>query len=152
MHNFKELLVWQKSMELVKDVYLFTKKFPKDELFGLTQQIRRAVISIPSNIAEGAGRTTDADFSHFIDIALGSAYEVETQLYISLDLEYIFHDDFKNIIEKIQSIEKMIYNLKKSYQKTKLTTNDQRPNTNDQQLNTNEQRLNTNDQRPNTNK
>ena len=89
MHNFKELIVWQKSRSLVKDVYKLTQTFPSDEKFGLTQQIRRATVSIPSNIAEGSGRGTNNDFLHFIDIANGSAFEVETQLYLALDLEYI---------------------------------------------------------------
>jgi 5'-nucleotidase len=98
----------------VKDIYLLSKKFPDDERFGLTQQIRRAVISIPSNIAEGAGRGTDNDFSHFLDIANGSAFEVETQLVLSLDLNYILQEEFDNINEKLQVIEKMIFNFNNS--------------------------------------
>jgi len=113
MHNFKELIVWQKARKIVKDVYLLTKKYPKEELFGLTQQIRRAAVSIPSNIAEGAGRGTDADFAHFLDFANGSACEVETQLYLSLDLEYISQAEFDDVNYKLQDIEKLVFNLKK---------------------------------------
>ena len=114
MHNFKELKIWKQSRCFVKDIYLLTKKFPDDERFGLTQQMRRAVVSIPSNIAEGSGRGTDKDFSHFIDIAYGSIFEVETQLILSLDLEYISQTDFDVINKKIQMIEKMIFNFNQS--------------------------------------
>ena len=117
MHNFKELIVWQKSRHLVKDIYTLTQKFPADESFGLTQQIRRAAISIPSNIAEGSGRRTDNDFSHFIDIANGSAFEVETQLYLSLDLEYISQSEFEEVVAKLTDVERLIYNFKKSLSK-----------------------------------
>ena len=113
MHNFKELIVWQKARKIVKDIYLLTRKYPKEELFGLTQQIRRAAVSIPSNIAEGSGRGTDADFARFLDYANGSACEVETQLYLSLDLEYISQTEFDDVNNKLQDIEKMIFALKK---------------------------------------
>ncbi|MDR2840886.1 MAG: four helix bundle protein [Paludibacter sp.] len=112
MHNFKELIVWKKARQLVKEVYLLTKQFPKEEIFCLTQQIRRAVISIPSNIAEGAGRNSKADYAHFLDIANGSAFEVETQLCLSFDLEYINALEFENINNKIIEIQKMIYKLR----------------------------------------
>ena len=114
MHNFKELIVWQKSRCLVKDIYKLTQKFPVDERFGLTQQIRRASVSISSNIAEGSGRGTNNDFLHFIDIANGSAFEVETQLYLALDLEYISQSEFEEITIKLLDVEKLIYNFKKS--------------------------------------
>ena len=117
MHNFKELKVWQLSREFVKDIYLLTKKFPDDERFGLTQQIRKAAVSIPSNIAEGAGRGTNKDFSHFLDIANGSAFEAETQLILSLDLEYISPTEFNPLNDKIQKIEKMIFNFDQSLKK-----------------------------------
>ena len=117
MHNFKELKIWQLSRYFVKDIYLLTKNFPADERFGLTQQIRRAAVSIPSNIAEGSGRGTNNDFSHFLDIANGSAFEVETQLILSLDLEYISQAEFDLINEKLQVIEKMIFNFNQSLKK-----------------------------------
>lgn len=78
MHDFKQLIVWRKTRVFVKELYLLTQQFPNEEKFGLTQQIRRATISIFSNIAEGAGRNTNADFAHFISMANASAFEVET--------------------------------------------------------------------------
>jgi len=114
MHNFKELIVWQKSRGLVRDIYELTKKFPEDEKFGLTQQIRRAAISIPSNIAEGSGRGTKNDFLHFLDIANGSAFEVETQLYLGFDLGYITQTEIDTVLIKLFEIEKLIYNFRQS--------------------------------------
>ena len=114
MHNFKELKIWQLTRCFVKDIYLLLRKFPDDERFGLTQQIRRAAISISSNIAEGSGRGTNKEFSHFLDIANGSAFEVEAQLILSLDLEYITQIEFDCINENLQTIEKMIFNFNKS--------------------------------------
>jgi len=122
MHNFKELKIWQLSRGLVKDVYLLTKKFPDDERFGLTQQIRKAVVSTASNIAEGSGRRTNKDFVHFLDIANGSAFEAETQLILSLDLEYISQVEFDPINEKLQMIEKMIFNFIQSLENKSLTS------------------------------
>lgn len=117
MHKFKDLIVWQKSRELVKSVYLLSQKFPSDEKFGLTLQIRRAAISIPSNIAEGAGRNTNPDFIRFLDIANGSCCEVETQLYLALDLDFITKDDFEQIHLETQNIQKLIFNFRKSLEK-----------------------------------
>ena len=123
MHNFKNLKIWQLARNFVKDIYVLTKKFPDDERFGLTQQIRRAVISIPSNIAEGAGRGTDKDFSHFLDIANGSAFEVETQLILSFDLNYISQTEFDNLNDKLQLMEKMICNFNNSLKSKKTKSN-----------------------------
>ena len=89
MEMFKNLIVWQKAMELVKVVYALTKTFPADERYALTDQLRRAVVSIPSNIAEGNGRASNADYAHFLSIARGSLYETMTQLQIAVDLGYI---------------------------------------------------------------
>jgi len=114
MHDFKKLAVWQKTRVFVKNLYLLTQKFPNEEKFGLIQQIRRASVSMFSNIAEGSGRNTNADFAHFLDMANGSAFEVETQLYVALDLEYISQQDFENIQSQLHEIEKMLYNLRKS--------------------------------------
>lgn len=87
--NYKDLLAWQKAMDLVEMVYNLTRKFPADELYGLTSQLRRAVVSVPSNIAEGQGRSSKNDFSRFLFIAHGSLREVETQLMIAGRLGYI---------------------------------------------------------------
>ena len=86
---FKDLIVWQKAMELVKAVYALSKAFPADERYALTDQLRRAVVSIPSNIAEGSGRASNADYGHFLSIARGSLYETMTQLQVAVDLGYI---------------------------------------------------------------
>ena len=86
---FKDLIVWQKAMELVRAVYALSKAFPSDERYALTDQLRRAVVSIPSNIAEGSGRVSNADYGHFLSIARGSLYETMTQLQVAVDLGYI---------------------------------------------------------------
>ncbi|MEO6167669.1 MAG: four helix bundle protein [Chitinophagales bacterium] len=83
MNKYQELIVWQKAMDYVISVYEATRKFPAEEKFGLVSQINRAVVSIPSNIAEGAGRDSKKEFAHFLSIAKGSSYEVETQLMLS---------------------------------------------------------------------
>ena len=117
MHNFKELKIWQKGRKFVKDIYILTRKFPKEELFVLTSQLRRAAISIPSNIAEGSGRGTDKDFARFLDMATGSAYELESQLYIACDLDYYAEEELEIYLKKIQELQKMIFNFKKRLNK-----------------------------------
>ncbi|TLX77757.1 four helix bundle protein [Labilibacter sediminis] len=112
MHNFRELKIWQKGRLLVKEVYDLTKQLPNEETFGLTSQIRRASVSIPSNIAEGAGRGSDKDFNRFLDIAYGSCFELETQLILCVDLKYISELEFEPVQIKIQEIQKMIFALK----------------------------------------
>lgn len=87
--NYTELIVWQKAMDLVEDVYKVSKSFPREEIYGLTSQIRRAAVSIPSNIAEGQGRRTTADFLRHLSIAYGSLREVETQTLIAVRLRYL---------------------------------------------------------------
>jgi four helix bundle protein len=95
--NFKDLIAWQKAMDLVEMVYRLTSQFPSDERFGLTSQLRRAAVSIPSNIAEGQGRNSNGDFGRFLNIAYGSLREVETQLLISVRLKYIGQNDFQPV-------------------------------------------------------
>ena len=89
MRNFEELIVWQKAMEFAEAVYKIQRKLPREETYGLGDQIRRAVVSIPSNIAEGCGRETDADFQRFLSIARGSLFEVRTQLDLAVRLGYV---------------------------------------------------------------
>jgi four helix bundle protein len=108
MHNYKEMKIWQKSRTLVKAVYEISKSLPKEELYALTSQIRRAAISIPANIAEGAGRGTDRDFRHFLDISRGSLFELETLLICSYDLGYISEENLNPIFENINEIIKMM--------------------------------------------
>lgn len=109
MNNFRKLKIWKHSIELSTDVYELTKKYPKSEMYGLTSQIRRSVISISSNIAEGAGRQSQKEFIQFLNIAKGSCYELETQLLISQNLNFIMKDEYQNLEDKLVKIEKMIY-------------------------------------------
>lgn len=109
----KDLEAWKESIELVKTVYKISKQFPKDELFCLTSQIRRAVISIPSNIAEGSARVSAKETERFLDIALGSLAEVETQLIIANELEYI--KDTKTALELIKKVNALIVGLRKYF-------------------------------------
>lgn len=108
-HNFKELNVWQKGIELVVSIYKLTSNFPKEEKFGLTSQIQRCAVSIPSNIAEGYGRTSEKELQHFLSISLGSSYELETQLIVSNRLGYINNDELRGIITELTIIQKMLY-------------------------------------------
>lgn len=112
MHNFKNLKIWQKSRELVKEVFLLTREFPAEEKFGLTSQILRSVYSIPSNIAEGSGRSSNKDFSRFLDISLGSAFELETQLILASDINYLSEMQLQHIQDLLNEIQKMIYSFK----------------------------------------
>ncbi|WP_461789519.1 four helix bundle protein [Pedobacter sp.] len=111
MHNFKDLKVWQKAMDLAVEVYRAMSLLPNDEKFGLVSQIKRCTISISSNIAEGAGRNTDLQFKHFLNISQGSAFELETQLIISNRLGLISDELAKSLLEQTTEIQKMIYAL-----------------------------------------
>lgn len=108
MKNFKELLIWQRSHQLVLEIYLVTKSFPKEELFGLTSQMRRSSASIPTNIAEGCGRNSDAEMSRFLVISQGSAAELEYQIILSKDLSYISLETFNKLSLELTEIRKMI--------------------------------------------
>jgi len=112
MRNYKSLSLWEKGIQLSLEIYKITKSFPKEELFGLTSQMRRSGVSIASNIAEGAGRGSNNEFSRFIDIALGSAAELDTQVIISKELEYLDSEKFKKITENIEEVQKMLSGLK----------------------------------------
>ena len=100
--------VWKQARMLVKDIYAITKKFPDDERFGLTNQLRRAAVSVPSNIAEGCGRNHYKDSIQFFFVARGSLYEIETQLILSSDLEFISVNDFQEISEKLTRCKKLL--------------------------------------------
>lgn len=112
MHNYKELQVWLKGRSLVSRIYLLTESFPEQEKFGLTSQMKRAAISIPSNMAEGAGRGSNADFGRFLSIANGSCFELETQLYIAQDLNFINEIQFKETEILMKELQKMLFSLK----------------------------------------
>jgi len=109
--TYKDLLVWQKSMNLVTEIYKLSKSFPADEMYGLTCQIRRSAISIPSNIAEGSGRKSTADYIRFLYIATGSLYELQTQIEIALTLGYLKKTDFDKLYESSREIERMLSSL-----------------------------------------
>ena len=114
MHNYKKLDVWKESVNLVTEIYQLTDKFPDKEKFGLISQINRCAVSIPSNIAEGAGRSSKKEFSLFLGYALASSFELETQLIISNNLKLILNEQKIEIIEKLNIIQKKIYSLVKS--------------------------------------
>lgn len=111
MHNFKELIVWQKTRILNKQLYELTSSFPKEEIFGLTSQIRRACISVSSNIAEGCGRQTEKDLVNFLGIALGSSSELESQCIVATDLGFLTEKDLEEIQSQITEIQKMLTKL-----------------------------------------
>jgi four helix bundle protein len=108
MRDFRKSSIWKDSIEVVKLIYNNSFSFPPDELYGLKSQIQRAVVSIPSNIAEGAARKSEKEFSRFLEIALGSAFEVETQLIIAKELDYISTDDFYSILSILNKNQKQI--------------------------------------------
>ncbi|WP_159948684.1 four helix bundle protein [Polaribacter septentrionalilitoris] len=115
--NYTDLDVWKYSRGLVKEVYLLTKKYPKEEMYGLTNKVRRCAVSVPSNIAEGIGRQSNKETIHFLFIAKGSLQEVETQLYLSFDLGYMSKEDLKNILEKVISCKKLLNGFINYYKK-----------------------------------
>jgi four helix bundle protein len=108
MKNFRELTVWVKGYELTLEIYRITAKFPKDEIYGLTAQIRRAGVSIPANIAEGCGREGDAEFSRFLVIAMGSSSELECLFLLARDLRYLNAADFELLSGGLTSLRKML--------------------------------------------
>jgi four helix bundle protein len=114
MHNIKELKIWNKAMELTVEIYKATEKFPKEETYGLTSQIRRAAVSIPSNISEGAGRNSKNEFRHFLSIANGSSYELQSQLVISNRLNLLTDETTEILLTKIDEIQNMNYSFQKS--------------------------------------
>jgi four helix bundle protein len=122
LKNYRELLVWQKSYRLCIEVYKITRGFPKEEKFGLTSQIRRAAVSIPSNIAEGYGRKTTREYTHALYVAYGSNCELETQVLLSRDFGYITAEEMKRLQEGIGEVERMLKALIKSLER-KLSRN-----------------------------
>lgn len=108
MHRYKDLQIWKNSRLLCKDIYELTTNFPEAEKYGLTSQLRRASVSVPSNIAEGSSRKSNVDFSRFLSIALGSCYEIETQLILSVDLGYVSEEKLQAISDKLLINIKMI--------------------------------------------
>lgn len=111
MKKHQDLLVWQKSIDLVTAIYSVTSAFPDNEKFGLTNQIRRSAVSIPSNIAEGFSRKSDGDFLRFLRISYGSAAELETQILIAKNLDFISLKDFDTVVESLTEVKKMLNKL-----------------------------------------
>src|SRR3990167_4237956 len=117
--SYRDLIVWQKAIQLVTQVYRMTRTLPKEELYGLLAQIRRSAVSIPSNIAEGYGRNSTNDYLRFLQIAMGSLYELQTQLEICLNLEYLSKEEFESIDEQSREIERMLSSLIKKVEASK---------------------------------
>ncbi len=113
MHNFKELKIWQNAIKVTEKVYELIHNFPAIEKYNLSIQLRKSAVSVPSNIAEGAGRNTDKDFLHFLGIAQGSTYELQTQLIISNKLKLISDKDFDALNDSIEELEKMNFGFQK---------------------------------------
>lgn len=109
--NYRELIVWQDGIKLAKAVYKLTEKFPKHEVYALADQLRRAVVSVPSNIAEGQARKSPGDFRRFLHIALGSLAEVDTQLVLAQEFGYVNKEDVGSLDEQIQNLRKKLYAL-----------------------------------------
>ena len=109
--TYKDLLVWQKAIHFVTQVYKVVKGFPQEELYGLTSQIKRAAVSIPSNIAEGYGRKSTKDYIRFLQIAMGSIFEIQTQLEISKNLEFVSESSFGELYEYSREIERMLSSM-----------------------------------------
>ena len=124
--SYRDLDVWKQGRVLVKNVYQVTRRFPKEEQFGLTNQLRRAVISIPSNIAEGCGRNHTKDSTQFFFVARGSLYEVETQLILAADLEYLSIQELEVISAQIIKCKKLLNGFINYFQKQ---SNNQQPTT-----------------------
>jgi four helix bundle protein len=111
MKDFKDLKVWQKAHELTIAIYSVSRAFPRDEIYGLTSQLRRAAVSIGANIAEGCGRRSDGEFVRFLQIARGSASEVEYHLLLSRDLKFMDDSGFQNLQSKLMEVQRMLTSL-----------------------------------------
>ena len=111
MRNYRDLKVWEKAHELTLQLYLTTKAFPKDELYGLTSQIRRCCISIEANLAEGCGRRSDAELGRFLRIAMGSASELDCHLLLTKDLRYMNADNYKKLHQDLSEVRRMLTSL-----------------------------------------
>lgn len=119
--SYRDLVAWQKAMDLVESIYACTSAWPKEEVYALTNQVRRAAVSVPSNIAEGQGRASGNDFLRYLRIARGSLFEIETQLLVAERLEYIEHDKAHELLAQSGQVSKLISGLIRSLDK--LTTN-----------------------------
>ena len=114
MHHFKQLSVWEKAMNMAQGVHGLCQQLPDSERYGLISQMRRAAVSVPSNIAEGAGRGSNADFRRFLSIALGSAFELETQLLLTGRFGYCSADQIDAMLSHLSELQRMIHGLRNS--------------------------------------
>ena len=117
MHNFKKLEIWKRSVDLVTEIYLLTQVYPKEEIFGLTAQTRRAATSIPLNISEGSAKSSNKDFARFLEMAVGSSFELETALIVACNLEYINSNVLEEKQAKVNELQRMINAFKDSLDK-----------------------------------
>lgn len=122
MHNFTNLQIWQKGIDVAQMVYALSDELPKNEKYGIISQIQRAAVSIPSNIAEGAGRATDKEFTHFLSIAIGSSFELYTQIILLERIGYIDKNKISNLINMIVELQKMLIGYKRKID-SKLNSN-----------------------------
>lgn len=111
INSYRDLLIWQKSMFLVTEIYKVTVSFSKEEIYGITSQIRRSSVSVPSNIAEGYGRNSTGDYKRFLHIALGSLYELQTQIEICFRLQYLKNEPFKALQTQTNELERMMNSM-----------------------------------------
>jgi four helix bundle protein len=116
VEDFKELKVWEKAHHLTLAVYAFTRGFPRDEIYGLTSQMRRSTASIAANIAEGCGRRSDGELARFLQIARGSASETEYHLLLARDLKFLSEDDFRVLLQRVTEVQKMLTGLVQTVQ------------------------------------
>ena len=114
LNKYRDLIAWQKSIEFAEKIYLMTKQFPMEERFGLAAQLKRSAVSIPSNIAEGAGRESKKEFSQFLSISMGSCFEAETQLILANKIGIIPNEELNNLLQASDEIQKILVSLKKS--------------------------------------
>ncbi len=127
MRNFRNYKIWTESISFTTQIYKIVNNFPSFERYGLSDQLRRASVSIPSNIAEGAARDSEKEFIHFLNISLGSAFEVETQLQIAYNLEYISNETFDMLLSQLHLIEKQINELISVIKRQQPTAKSQQP-------------------------
>jgi four helix bundle protein len=113
--TYRDLRAWQTAMNMVRDIYRFTREFPREETYGLTIQIRRAAVSIASNIAEGKGRSSDKELLHFLSNAKGSLFELETQLMIADGLGYLAHSQSENLLSQTAEVGRLLNGLMKAF-------------------------------------
>ena len=111
VNSYRDLIVWQKSMSLVTEIYAVSQAFPAQEMYGLTNQMRRSSVSIPSNIAEGYGRNSTGDYKRFLQISVGSLFELQTQLEIAFNLGYLAQEKFNNLLDSSKELDRMLLSL-----------------------------------------